>query len=101
MGEASRTNVPTAHVKNLLQSARKPAVEGYTKIVTRIKEGGIATRVYKSSNGTVATTGVTWLCLQCPNVSGSREQHNKKHAFCELNAPHAPATMRQQLTTFL
>ncbi|GAB7361227.1 hypothetical protein MBLNU230_g1289t1 [Neophaeotheca triangularis] len=80
-GPASQTTFGCPHIKSLLGSARKPALEGYTKIITTIKEGGVATRIHKNGNGTSATATVTYLCLQCPNVSSSREQHSKKHLF--------------------
>lgn len=72
-----------AHIKNLLSSARPQATEGYTKLIgTLQKEGSLADRIYKSAGGPAACGHVTYLCLQCPNVSSSREKHNPNHKFC-------------------
>ncbi|KAK5159318.1 hypothetical protein LTS14_002460 [Recurvomyces mirabilis] len=70
------------HVKALLQAARQPATDGYSRIFQTLqREDGCGGRTYKSSNGGSTTIGTTYLCLQCPTVSSSRERHKKDHAF--------------------
>ncbi|KAK5108643.1 hypothetical protein LTR62_008134 [Meristemomyces frigidus] len=67
------------HVKGLLQAARQQAIDGYNR--TLREKDGLGARTYKSSNGPTTTTAITYLCLQCPSVSISRERHTKGHAF--------------------
>lgn len=85
--DATRKLTATAaHIKNLLQAARQPATDGYTRIVQSLqKEGNVGLRTHKNASGAVAetTSQTTYLCLQCPNVSNSRERHRKDHAFGE------------------
>ena len=78
----------TAHIKALLQVARGPATDGYTRIVQSLqKEGNVGPRTHKSAAGVETTTQATYLCLQCHNVNNSRERHRKDHAF---GKPHHP-----------
>lgn len=73
-----------SHIKSLLGSARVPATEGYTKLIGALqKEGTLADRIYKSAGGPATCGHVTYLCLQCPNVSSSREKHVPAHKFCQ------------------
>ena len=83
--DVEKTLIATAaHIKNLLQAARQPATDGYTRIVQSLqKEGNVGLRTYKSGTGAETTSQTTYLCLQCPNVSNSRERHRKDHAFGE------------------
>ena len=77
--------VHTAHVKDLFVSARKQAIDGYTKLIQTLrKDAHLSDRVYKAATGSslIASSQITFLCLQCPNVSVSRQQHRKEHKFC-------------------
>ncbi|KAK3115427.1 hypothetical protein LTR53_005229 [Teratosphaeriaceae sp. CCFEE 6253] len=71
------------HVKSLLDVARHPATEGYTRIVRSLQnEEDSSNRTHtSSSNGPMTSTSTTYLCLQCPNVSNLRERHRKDHPF--------------------
>ncbi|CAK4034506.1 ubiquitin carboxyl-terminal hydrolase 8 [Lecanosticta acicola] len=70
------------HIKGLLQNARQQAVDGYTKLINSLRqEKGITSRIHKTPNGPAYTLSTTYLCLQCPNVSISRERHHKNHGF--------------------
>ncbi|KAI5361619.1 Putative Zinc finger, RING/FYVE/PHD-type, ubiquitin specific protease [Septoria linicola] len=76
-----------AHTKLLLTSARQGAITGYQKAVTSLqKEENISWALYKGANGAAVTGQVTYLCLQCPNVSASREPHRKDHGFAVESA---------------
>lgn len=75
------------HIRGLLQAARQQATEGYTRLVQSLqKEDNVSGRTYKNGSGADTVTGTTYLCLQCPNVSSSRERHHKNHAFCEFTS---------------
>lgn len=74
------------HIQGLLVNARDKATEGYTRLVgALLKDGGrgMSDRVYKNGDKIRSSGQTTYLCLQCPNVSTSRERHKKEHAFCE------------------
>ncbi|KAK4496938.1 hypothetical protein PRZ48_011387 [Zasmidium cellare] len=78
----SHTSFGCPHVKNLLNSARQQAIDGYTRVINSLrKEGNVSNRIYKSAAGPASTIQTTLLCLQCPNVSTSRERHRKEHGF--------------------
>ena len=72
------------HIKGLLQAARDKASDGYTRLINSIRsDDNVSCRVYKHGENVKSTDGTTYLCLQCPNVSKSREKHRKDHHFCE------------------
>ncbi|KAK5126297.1 hypothetical protein LTR85_010533 [Meristemomyces frigidus] len=85
--DAKNPTTPTqtsygSHIKSLLQAARQQATDGYSRIIQALrKDGNVGARTHKS--GAVAETSAqtTYLCLQCPNVSSSRERHRKDHPF--------------------
>lgn len=72
----------SAHIKGLLEQARKQAIDQYTKAIRVVKnEDNFADRYYKNADGPSCTIRVTYLCLQCPRVSATRERHSKGHGF--------------------
>lgn len=81
----TQTTYGCSHIKALLQVARPQATDGYTRIVQTLqKEGNVGGHIHKSGGaGPAAETSAhtTYLCLQCPNVSSSRERHRKDHPF--------------------
>ena len=75
------------HIKNLLESARQPATDGYTRLIQSLhNDSNVSGHIHKSSNGTSTTSRTTYLCLQCPTVSASGERHRKEHAFCKYTS---------------
>lgn len=83
-GRREDANEAAEHIKGLLQNARQQAVDGYTRLINSLnQENGIAHRIHKTPSGPCFTLQTTYLCLQCPNVSTSRERHHKNHGFCE------------------
>ncbi|KAM0716984.1 hypothetical protein Q7P37_006836 [Cladosporium fusiforme] len=79
---ATQTTFGCQHIKNLLNSARQPATDGYTRLIQSLhNDSNISGNIHKSSNGANATSRTTYLCLQCPNVSINGERHRKEHAF--------------------
>jgi hypothetical protein len=79
------------HIKNLLESARQPATDGYTRLIQSLhNDSNVSGHIHKSGNGTSTTSRTTYLCLQCPAVSGSGERHRKEHAFCEYIGRDTP-----------
>lgn len=80
------------HIKSLLQAARDKATDGYTRLISSIRnEENVSDRIYKQGEGVRSTDGMTYLCLQCPNVSKGRERHRKDHIFCMTQAPYNTA----------
>ncbi|KXS98393.1 hypothetical protein AC578_4637 [Pseudocercospora eumusae] len=79
---ATQTTFGCQHIKNLLASARQQATDGYKRLIGMLqKEDNISYRIYKGNGGPGVTTQPTYLCMQCPNVSISRERHHTKHGF--------------------
>ncbi|TKA32167.1 hypothetical protein B0A50_01415 [Salinomyces thailandicus] len=82
-----QTSFGCTHIKALLQAARDRATEGYARIVRSIhapphSPSNLTTRTHKTASNTIETTGeATYLCLQCSNVSNTREKHRKDHPF--------------------
>ena len=81
----AQTTFGCAHIKALLAAVRPLAVDHYTKIISSIhSDNGFTTRFPKTaaSGAPPANTAkVTYLCLQCPDVSAVRERHRKDHPF--------------------
>ncbi|EGP83308.1 uncharacterized protein MYCGRDRAFT_50123 [Zymoseptoria tritici IPO323] len=76
------TDFPAAHIKNLLAAAGDKAIDGYTKLITTLqKEGNVTDRITKGPSGISTCGHVTYLCLQCPTVSASKEKHRPGHNF--------------------
>ncbi|TKA62531.1 hypothetical protein B0A55_12162 [Friedmanniomyces simplex] len=91
-GSAAEAKSPTAapmqttfgcqHIKSLLTVARQKATDGYTRLIQSLrKEEGWSDRTHMSGGGAKTTTSTTYLCLQCPTVSSTRERHRKDHVF--------------------
>ncbi|SMQ55168.1 unnamed protein product [Zymoseptoria tritici ST99CH_1A5] len=85
---SSKGNVPVQrvygcpHIKNLLAAAGDKAIDGYTKLITTLqKEGNVTDRITKGPSGISTCGHVTYLCLQCPTVSASKEKHRPGHNF--------------------
>ncbi|GAB1739930.1 hypothetical protein NU219Hw_g4861t1 [Hortaea werneckii] len=91
--KASDTKTPTtpvqttfgcSHVKALLQAARDRATENYSRVIRCIQSPSsqnLSTRTHKTTNASETTGQATYLCLQCSNVSNTRERHRKDHPF--------------------
>ncbi|KAK4549071.1 hypothetical protein LTR36_007527 [Oleoguttula mirabilis] len=78
----TQTSYGCSHIKSLLQAARQQATDGYSRIIQALqKDGNVSGRTYKSGAIVETSAHATYLCLQCPNVSSSRERHRKDHAF--------------------
>lgn len=73
----------TEHTRQILKQAQQQVIDKYTQIVEVLRDPyDLVHRTYKNKDGTTGvTTGITYLCLQCPNVSISRERHRKDHSF--------------------
>ncbi|KAF2723448.1 cysteine proteinase [Polychaeton citri CBS 116435] len=71
------------HTKGLLQNAQDKAIDGYQKALKAIThDSRVGGKLYKTSVGGIATSPqVTYLCLQCPAVSPTRDKHRKEHQF--------------------
>lgn len=75
-----------SHIKAMLTAARGPALKQYQKLIDMLQnEDNINWAFYKDANNVSRSTGApTYLCLQCPNISASKEQpHKKDHQFGE------------------
>ncbi|GIZ38394.1 hypothetical protein CKM354_000181200 [Cercospora kikuchii] len=83
----TQTEFGCSHTKSLLTSARQGAITGYQKAITSLqKEDNLSWALYKGANGPAVTGAVTYLCLQCPNVSVTRDPHRKDHLFAVESA---------------
>ncbi|TKA75284.1 hypothetical protein B0A55_05074 [Friedmanniomyces simplex] len=77
-----QTTFGCQHIKGLLTVARQQATDGYTRLIQSLrKEEGWSDRTHVSGGGAKTTTSTTYLCLQCPTVSSTRERHRKDHVF--------------------
>jgi ubiquitin carboxyl-terminal hydrolase 22/27/51 len=78
------TDYQTEHIKDLLSQAREKATGEYARLLRCIRdEDNLSGQIYKSGNTAVITNEATYLCIQCPAVSKTRERHRKDHPFCE------------------
>ncbi|KAK4898138.1 hypothetical protein LTR27_004145 [Elasticomyces elasticus] len=78
----TQTTFGCQHIKGLLTAARQQATDGYTRLIQSLrKEEGMSDRTHTSSNGAKTITSTTYLCLQCPTVSSTRDRHRKDHVF--------------------
>ena len=83
------TNELVEHIKELLQQARDKATANYGRLVQAIREdSNVSGCTYKIGEKARATGETTYLCLQCSNVSKTRERHRKEHPFCEYSLYH-------------
>ncbi|KAK0274342.1 hypothetical protein LTR57_023826 [Friedmanniomyces endolithicus] len=85
-----QTTFGCPHIKGLLTIARQQATDGYTRLIQSLrKEDDVSDRTYlvsgvgaKTTTTTpTTTTCTTYLCLQCPTVSSTRQRHRKDHVF--------------------
>ncbi|KAK5716613.1 hypothetical protein LTR15_009505 [Elasticomyces elasticus] len=78
----TQTTFGCQHIKGLLTAARQQATDGYTRVIQSLrKEEGMSDRTHTSSGGAKTITSTTYLCLQCPTVSSTRDRHRKDHVF--------------------
>lgn len=72
------------HIQSLLKNAGDKPTEYYARIMRIIREvSNVSGNVYKNGDSAKATSDVSYLCLQCSNVSKKRLAHRKDHIFCE------------------
>ncbi len=86
---AELANSTLEHVKELLTVKGDRAIEEYSRLMRCIRqEDNISAYVYKTADGGRVAIEPTYLCVQCPVVSKTRERHRKDHPFGQYIAPY-------------